>query len=85
MACGLATVASDTPVNRELLGEAGVYVPVNDARALAHALTSLLTDDERRARLSQALRRRAETEFSWPGLADRLVEIYERVQKAPVS
>jgi glycosyltransferase involved in cell wall biosynthesis len=81
MACGLATVASDTPVNRELLGDAGVYVPVNDARALAHALSGLLLDDERRARLGQALRQRAETEFSWSALADRLVGIYGRVME----
>ncbi len=78
MACGLATVASDTPVNRELLGDAGVYVPVNDAPALAQALSGLLTDDDRRARLGQALRQRAEAEFSWPALADRLIGIYER-------
>jgi glycosyltransferase involved in cell wall biosynthesis len=81
MACGLATVASDTPVNRELLGDAGVYVPVNDARALAQALGGLLVEDDRRARLGQALRARAETEFSWPVLADRLVDVYERVMK----
>jgi glycosyltransferase involved in cell wall biosynthesis len=79
MACGLATVASDTPVNRELLGDAGVYVPVNDAPALAQALSGLLTDDDRRARLGQALRQRAEAEFSWPALADRLIGIYEQV------
>ena len=81
MACGLATVASDTPVNRELLGDAGVYVPVNDAGALAQALCGLLVDDERRARLGLALRQRAETEFSWPALADRLVGIYERARR----
>jgi glycosyltransferase involved in cell wall biosynthesis len=79
MACGLATVASDTPVNRELLGDAGVFVPLNDASALARALMALLADDDRRARLGRALRLRAETEFSWPALADRLVRVYEGV------
>ena len=81
MACGLPTVASDTPVNRELLGDDGVYVPVNDAPALARALAELLRDDDRRARLGPALRRRAETEFSWPALAQRLIGIYERVRE----
>jgi glycosyltransferase involved in cell wall biosynthesis len=81
MACGLPIVASDTPVNRELLGDAGVYVPVNDAPALAAALAALLMDDERRARLGSALRQRVEAEFSWPALADRLVGIYEDVQR----
>jgi glycosyltransferase involved in cell wall biosynthesis len=80
MACGLATVATDTPVNRELLGEDGVFVPINDAPALAAAMSALLVDDARRARLGHALRRRAETEFSWSALADRLVGVYEAVQ-----
>jgi glycosyltransferase involved in cell wall biosynthesis len=81
MACGLATVASDTPVNRELLGESGVYVPVNDAPALADAISALLVDDERRLRLGHALRRRAEAEFSWPALADRLIRIYDAARQ----
>jgi glycosyltransferase involved in cell wall biosynthesis len=80
MACGLATVATDTPVNRELLGEAGVYVPINDAPALAGAVSALLVDDARRARLGRALRQRAEAKFSWPALADRLVGVYEAAQ-----
>ena len=85
MACGLATVASDTPVNRELLGEAGVYVPVNNVPALAGAIAALLVDDDRRTRLGHALRQRAETEFSWPALAGRLIDIYEsaRERKEP--
>jgi glycosyltransferase involved in cell wall biosynthesis len=82
MACGLATVATDTPVNRELLGEAGVYVPINDAPALAGAVSALLVDDARRARLGHALRQRAETAFSWPALADRLLVIYDRARVA---
>jgi glycosyltransferase involved in cell wall biosynthesis len=76
MACGLPTVATDTPVNRELLGEAGVYVPLQDSRALAAAIVSLLQDPARRARLGADLRQRVEESFTWPVLADRLLDIY---------
>jgi len=79
MACGLPTVATDTPVNRELLGEAGVFAPVGDARALADRLIELLGDAPRRASLGAALRARAEGEFAWPALGQRLVGLYERV------
>lgn len=83
MACGLATVATDTPVNRELLGPDGCYAPVGDATALAAALTSMLTDAGRRSAQGAALRARAEREFSWPALARKLALVYERVAAPP--
>jgi glycosyltransferase involved in cell wall biosynthesis len=79
MACGLPTVATDTPVNRDLLGDTGVYAPVGDAATLAERLADLLEDPARRALLARAVRHRAETEFAWSVLADRLSEIYDRV------
>jgi glycosyltransferase involved in cell wall biosynthesis len=85
MACGLPTVASDTPVNRELLGDAGVYVPTGDARALALAISSLLEDPERRSRLGRELRTRVETEFAWPALADRLIGVYQELRPSAVT
>jgi glycosyltransferase involved in cell wall biosynthesis len=83
MACGLPTVATDTPVNRELLGEHGAFVPVGDADALAARLVDLLRDDDRRRTLGEALRRRAEQEFAWPALARRLLATYERSVAPP--
>jgi glycosyltransferase involved in cell wall biosynthesis len=82
MACGLATVATDTAVNRELLGEAGIYVPIGDAPRLARSIVELLRAPDRRAALGWALRARAETQFSWPALVARLVGVYERVTAA---
>ena len=49
MACGLPVVASDTPVNRELLGEDGIYAAAGDAQALAARLTELLGRPDRSA------------------------------------
>jgi glycosyltransferase involved in cell wall biosynthesis len=79
MACGLPTVASDTPVNRELLGPLGRYAPVGDAAAFARAVVSLLRAPDERARLAAALRERADREFSWPALARKLAAVYEQV------
>jgi glycosyltransferase involved in cell wall biosynthesis len=63
MALGLPTVAFDTLVSREYLGEAGVLAPVGDAPALAAALADLAgRPAERRAR-GEALRRRAVEQF----------------------
>jgi glycosyltransferase involved in cell wall biosynthesis len=79
MACALPTVATDTPVNRELLGDLGRYAPVGDVAALAGAMVRLLRCPDERAQLAPALRERVETEFSWPALARRLAQVYERV------
>ena len=72
MACGLPVVASDLPVNRELLGESGVYAPIDDAEAFAARISELLADPERAREIGAALRMRAETEFAWPSLAKQL-------------
>ena len=87
MACGLPVVATDTPVNRELLGPDGVFAPVEDIGALASALAGLLTSPSRRLALGEAMRSRAEAEFAWPAIGRRLAAIYheivtERAQRA---
>jgi glycosyltransferase involved in cell wall biosynthesis len=76
MATGLPTVAYDGPVSREILGEAGVLVPLGDTTALGAACAALLADPEDRKRRGQALRERAVSRFAWPVLAGRLVELY---------
>lgn len=79
MACALPTVATDTPVNREILADLGVYAPIGDSAALANAIVSLLEDRDRRETLGRQLRARAETQFSWPSLTDRLLKVYKEV------
>ena len=78
MACGLPTVATDTPVNREILGDAGVYAPVGNTAALAASLLQLLSNPSAAAARGKALRRRAEEVYAWPVLIDRLVALYRR-------
>jgi glycosyltransferase involved in cell wall biosynthesis len=83
MATGLATVASDGPVSREILGEAGMFVPPGDVPALGRACAALLGDPGERTRRGQRLRERAVTEFGWPALAGRLVEVYRGLLVEP--
>ncbi len=83
MACALPVVATDTPVNREILGPSGVFAPVGDTDALAAAIVSLLRDEGRRRGLADALRKRVEEQFTSPAIGERLIQIYRRVA-APV-
>lgn len=57
-------------------GVSGVLVPQRDARALAGALSELLTDPARRATLSAAGRQRL-GEFTIASVANRFADLYE--------
>lgn len=79
MAAGLPTVAFNTPVAREILGDLGIYARPGDAEDLARALALLLQDPQLRAQRSAELRARAEAHFSWSATGRRLVEIYQQL------
>jgi glycosyltransferase involved in cell wall biosynthesis len=79
LACGLPTVVFETPVNREILGDDGVYAAFGDASALAMAIRLLLADSERLADLGRRSRERAVTEHSWAKRGEQLEGIYARM------
>jgi glycosyltransferase involved in cell wall biosynthesis len=81
MAMALPIVAYDGPVAREILGPAGVLVPLGDTAALAAACVRLLADPGERARRGQALRERVVREFDWASLGAALAEVYRDVQR----
>jgi glycosyltransferase involved in cell wall biosynthesis len=76
MAMGLATVAFDTPVSREYLGEWGVYAQIGDAASLASGIASMLEDRELATTLGTKLRERAVQRYSLPVLREQLRSIY---------
>jgi len=79
-ACALPVVASDIPGYREVLDpEASVAVAPDDPAALADAVAELVGDEPRRETMGQTARALAVERYSWPQIARRLVDIYERV------
>jgi glycosyltransferase involved in cell wall biosynthesis len=79
MAMGLPVVAFDTPVNREYLGEQGVYVPLGDTVSLAEALEALLDDPRRGMALGQQLRERAIHYYLWPEAGEKILQVYREI------
>jgi glycosyltransferase involved in cell wall biosynthesis len=79
MACALPTVAFDTPVSREYLGEHGIYAATGDAEALAAAIVQLVVAPEHGRTLGLWLQARATERFSWDDVGARLLNIYEAV------
>lgn len=76
MACGLPAVVFDTPVNREILGDQGVYAHHGSASALAAGIASLADSGEQRAALARRARETAEAEYSWQVVAEKIVAVY---------
>ena len=76
MGMGLPTVAFDTEVSREYLGEHGAYAVRGDRESLAREIEAILADEERRARLGSALRRRAMEHYSWDAAGRRIQDVY---------
>lgn len=83
MACGLPTVAFDTIVNRDILGELGIYVrDLNDALGLAEAISELLTNHDLRQQLAEKVRLKAVADYSWDAVAGRIVKAYTAAQNS---
>jgi glycosyltransferase involved in cell wall biosynthesis len=78
LACGRPLIASGGGGTPELVGDAAVLAPPADARAFARLLEDLLGDDQRRAALALAARRRALECYS----VERMVSDYADVLAA---
>ncbi len=74
---GVPVLASDTPVNREVLGESAHYFPAMDATALASAMGQLAGDPVARSALSAAGRENAKR-FTWDATASGWNELIEQ-------
>lgn len=80
MAMGLPTVVFDTPVNREILGESGIYAEYPDIHSFQTKLIEILGDKVHRDLLQQSLRERATSQFSWKQRAYQITKLYQTLK-----
>jgi len=85
LAMGLPTVVFDNPVNREILGNLGIYAKSGDVKSLAGALVGILKDQSRARQLGAEGRQKATADYSWLAVGKRLKTIYEAVERAGTS
>ncbi|MCC7105604.1 MAG: glycosyltransferase family 4 protein [Chloroflexi bacterium] len=78
MACGCPVVASDRAAIPEVVGQAGLLVPADDAAALAAAIRTLLEQPDMRAAYIRRGLERARS-FSWEKAAAETLALYRRV------
>ena len=76
MACGLPTVVFDNQINREILGDDGIYVEHGNASLLADTIISTIRNGELMNNLSGRLRERAAGMHSWDARSRQLAAIY---------
>jgi len=83
-AAGTPVVASDIAGYRQVVrhGREGILVPPGRPLELAEALRSLWLDPARRTQMGIAARARS-ADFSWPRVAERVVQVYEQACEAP--
>lgn len=79
MACALPTVAFDTPVNREIMGDTALYAEYGDADDFAAKLEVLLEDGELRRELGRKAREKAKREHSWEARGRLLEGTYRKM------
>ena len=79
MACGTPLVSTNGGALPEVVGDAGVQVPVKDSDAIAEAVATLLRDKEVRAALGEKGRQRIEQRFSWQRAATQMTDYYWQV------
>lgn len=80
IACGTPVIASNIGALPEVVGTAGVLVPVRDHERLATALATVWTDDGVHDRLAAAARARAATDLrTWADVARETREVYAEV------
>lgn len=75
MACGTPVVGSSCGAIPDVIGDAGLVFPENDASALAERLQRLTDDSALREQLSQRGRQRVQQEFTMPVMTGRLMAL----------
>lgn len=78
---GRPIVAYDIPGCRDVVvdGENGLLVPLYDTKRLAQAIAALLGDAERRRRMGEHGRRKAQLEFSQELIAEQTLRVWREI------
>lgn len=81
MSSGMPMLVSDTPVNREICGEAALYFAPYAVSEIVERVREFDADPALRERLAASGRARVEANYSWQRHVERLVETLEQVAR----
>ena len=78
MACGAPVITSNTSSLPEVVGDAALLVDPQDVKALGHAITHLLENEQLREELRQKGYRRAQ-QYTWSASASKMLSVYQKL------
>jgi glycosyltransferase involved in cell wall biosynthesis len=78
MACGKPVIASSIPALREVAGDAAIFVDPDDASKIGEEISTLLSDQGKRAIQIQKGLQRTKM-FSWERSAIKLMNLYKTI------
>jgi glycosyltransferase involved in cell wall biosynthesis len=79
MGAGSCVIAKNTPENREVLGDAGLYF--NDAGQLTQQMQRTLQDQDLVDRLRACAHTRAKARYSWEAVTDAYEKLFQEVHR----
>ncbi|MDA1073415.1 MAG: glycosyltransferase family 4 protein [Proteobacteria bacterium] len=79
MACQVPVVSTDGGALPEVVGDAGIIVPVGDVNGLAAGIARFLDDPDLRARQGVQGRQRVQRLFNWERTAQQMTAYYRQV------
>lgn len=75
MGYGCCPVVNDTPENREVAADSGLFFKASEPASLAAVLNHLRLQPEQARRHGAAAAKRAQTVYSWPRVCDQYVQL----------
>lgn len=75
MACRVPLIAADTPIAREICGDASLYFPLLDQEQLASLMLRVIEDDDLRQALIRKGVKKART-FTWEEMAKNMLNLF---------
>lgn len=79
MSYGKIAIASDIPACHEALGDSGIYVPYEDDKAIAEAMTELTGNEAKYEWQKETNKQRAQRTFSWENTTKRYLEFVKGI------
>lgn len=76
MACETPVITSTGGALPEVVGDTGIIVPERDEEALAHAITSLIKDKKKLAKMGKTGKQRVLEHFNWKIAVEKIVQVY---------
>lgn len=79
MACGLPVVCTKLPQLTDVVKGCGILVPVRDSKALAEAMSKIISDESLAQKLGESGRKKVVENNSWEDTVKKTIQLYREL------